>query len=290
MTNRDSLLITAEDLEARLRAEHDLPAEAPRTRLLDVRWTLPQPDGRAAFAEGHLPGAVYVDLDTELSEKRTPQDGRHPLPSPERLQRAARSWGIREQDEVVAYDGGGNYASARVWWLLRDAGFERVRLLDGALPAWVAAGFPLETGARTVQPGDVELGSGHLPRLELDAVASFVSAGGALLDARAPERYQGLEEPIDPRAGHIPGAVNRPVTGFWDEDGRLPSAEQLATLAGEPLADPAVPVAVYCGSGVSAAQVVLALASLGVEAALYPASWSGWSNDAARPVATGPAS
>lgn len=286
MTNRDSLLITAEDLEARLRAERDLPAEAPRTRLLDVRWTLPQPDGRAAFAEGHLPGAVYVDLDTELSEKGTPQDGRHPLPSPERLQRAARSWGIREQDEVVAYDGGGNYASARAWWLLRDAGFERVRLLDGALPAWVAAGFPLETGARTVQPGDVELGSGHLPRLELDAVAAFVSAGGALLDARAPERYRGLEEPIDPRAGHIPGALNAPTGENLDDRGFfLPSSALRDRFSGIGL-DGSRSVGSYCGSGVTATHSLLALALAGFEGALFPGSWSQWSNHDL-PVATG---
>ncbi|WP_449280860.1 sulfurtransferase [Leucobacter sp.] len=287
MTNRDSILITAEDLAAQLRAERDLPADAPRTRLLDVRWTLPQPDGRAAFAETHIPGAVYVDLDTELAEHKSPRDGRHPLPDPDHLQRAARSWGIREQDQVVAYDGGGNYASARVWWVLRNAGFARVRLLDGALPAWISAGFPVETGVPEVVTGDVTLGSGHLPVIDLDQVASFVAAGGALLDARAPERYQGLEEPVDPRAGHIPGALNAPTGENLDDSGRFRPADELRDRFAELGVDRTRSVGVYCGSGVTAAHNLVGLALAGLEGALFPGSWSQWSNHEELPVATG---
>lgn len=286
---RETILITAEALEAQLSAERDLPAEAPRTRLLDVRWTLPRPDGRPAFAEGHLPGAVYVDLDTELAQHLTPQDGRHPLPDPAAFEASARSWGIREQDEVVAYDGGGNYASARVWWLLRDAGFDRVRLLDGALPAWTEAGFALESGESAAVPGDVSLSSGQLPALTLDEVGGFVSGGGALLDARAPERYRGDEEPIDPRAGHVPGALNAPTGGNLDDDGRFRSADELRGRFAKLGVDGTRPIGTYCGSGVTATHNLVGLALAGFDGALFPGSWSQWSNHDELPVATGAA-
>ena len=312
LTDRDSILITAEALAEQLRTERalhtepPLPAEPPRTRLLDVRWSLPQPDGRAAFAEGHIPGAVYVDLDTELARhgdthdaKNTqdaqdaptthdPRDGRHPLPHPAQFQAAARSWGLREQDQVVAYDGGGNLAAARVWWLLRNAGFERVRLLDGALPAWAAAGYPLETGASAPTPGDVTLDPGQLATLDLADVAEFVASGGTLLDARATERFTGETEPIDPRAGHIPGARSAPTTGNLDGAGRfLDGAALRERFAGAGVTDDSG-VAAYCGSGITASHTVVALALAGYDAALFPGSWSQWSNHAELPVATGP--
>ena len=165
--------------------------------------------------------------------------------------------------------------------MLRWAGLE-VRVLDGGLRAWVASGRGLETDEPDAAPGrPLVLTTGHLPTLDVDEVAAF---DGVLIDVRGPARYRGEVEPIDPKAGHIPGAVNRPVTGFWDADGLLPPPDALADLLALPEGRP---VAVYCGSGVSAAQVVLALASLGVDAALYPASWSGWSSDPGRPVATG---
>ncbi len=288
MTARESILITATELANRLQHERDLPEGAPRTRVLDVRWTLPQPDGLPLYEAGHIPTAVYVNLDTELSEHKTPQDGRHPLPSTDRLQAAARRWGIKEDDEVVAYDGGGNYASARAWWLLRDAGFTQVRLLDGALPAWERAGFELETGRVAAAPGDVVLGSGHLPALEISQVSAFVSSGGALLDARAPERYRGDEEPIDPRAGHIPGALNTPTGENLDADGRFLSAAQLRERFAAQGVDASRQVASYCGSGVTAAHNLVGLALAGIDGALYPGSWSQWSNHEELPAATGP--
>lgn len=308
-TDRDSILITAESLAEQLRTERalhteptlptepPLPAAAPRTRLLDVRWSLPQPDGRAAFAEGHIPGAVYVDLDTELARHgnahdaknaHDPRDGRHPLPHPAQFQAAARSWGLREQDQVVAYDGGGNLAAARVWWLLRNAGFERVRLLDGALPAWTAAGYPIETGASAPTTGDVTLDPGQLAALDLGDVAEFVASGGTLLDARASERFTGETEPIDPRAGHIPGARSAPTTGNLDGAGRfLDGAALRERFAGAGVTDDSG-VAAYCGSGITASHTVVALALAGYDAALFPGSWSQWSNHAELPVATGP--
>ena len=278
MTTRAQILITAAELAEQLERETRLPADAPRTRLLDVRWTLPRPDGRPDHAAGHLPGAVYVDLDSELSQKLTPQHGRHPLPDPERLQEAARRWGVRRQDAVVVYDGWGNLAAARAWWLLRAHGLDDVRLLDGALPAWQAAGYALETGEVRPAPGDVVLSSGGMPVLELDEVAPFVAGGGAPPDARAPERYRGEEEPIDPRAGHVPGALSTPTGENLDADGRFLSDAALRRRFLEAGVRDGAPVASYCGSGVTAAHNLVALALAGFPGALFPGSWSQWSN------------
>ncbi|MEU5692107.1 sulfurtransferase [Actinosynnema sp. NPDC020468] len=252
-------------------------------RLLDVRWRLGVPDGRPAHAEGHVPGAVYVDLESTLAAHPGPGDGRHPLPDRAALQEAVRSWGVHDGDVVVAYDDIGNLSAARAWWLLRDAGVD-VRLLDGGLAAWVAAGYPLETGAVTPEPGTATLTGGGLKAIDIDQAAAWP---GVLLDARAGERYRGEVEPVDPRAGHIPGAVSAPTGDNLGADGAFlaPEAlrERFAALgvrAGEA-------VAVYCGSGVTAAHTVAALRIAGIDAALYPGSWSQWSSDPDRPVATG---
>ncbi|WP_435831556.1 sulfurtransferase [Nocardia aurea] len=252
------------------------------TRLLDIRWALGDPDGPQHYLDGHIPGAVFVDLETELAALPTPASGRHPLPDVAQLQRCARSWGLRVGESVVVYDATGGMAAARAWWLLRWAGIEDVRILDGGLPAWTASGGALATGPETdPEPGDVNLASGRLPVVDADAVARWQ---GVLLDARASERYRGEIEPIDPKAGHIPGAVSAPTAENLDADGRFRAAEDLRErFAG---LGPG-PIAVYCGSGVTAAHQVAALAVVGVEAALYPGSWSQWSNDPKRPVATG---
>lgn len=287
MTERSELLIDAAELGAALREETGLPAHAPRTRVLDVRWALPQPDGRPAYLAGHIPGAVYVDLEAELSGHGPATEGRHPLPDPASLTEAARRWGLGPDDRVVAYDGGGNFASARLWWLLRDSGFERVRLLDGALPAWVDAGLPLESGDVAPLPGSVALGSGRLPRLDLGEVAAFAQ-DHLLLDVRAAERYAGSEEPIDPRAGHVPAARNLPTGGNLDAGGFFLPAEALRerfTAAG---ALGAARVGAYCGSGITASHALFALALAGGDGALFPGSWSQWSNHPSLPVATGP--
>ena len=256
-------------------------------RVLDVRWRLDRPDGRPEFRAGHLPGAVYVDLDGELAAHGAPTEGRHPLPSPEALQRSARAWGLHGGDTVVVYDDLGNLSSARAWWMLRDAGLGDVRVLDGALRAWVDAGYELETGDGTApEPGDVVLTSGALPSVGIDGVAAL-AAEGVLLDARAAERFRGDVEPVDPRAGHIPGAASAPTADNLDTSGRLLDRAALRARFEALGVREDAPVGVYCGSGVTASHEALALAVAGFEPVLYPGSWSQWANRPERPVATG---
>jgi thiosulfate/3-mercaptopyruvate sulfurtransferase len=259
----------------------ELHARISDVRLLDVRWQLGVPDGRPAYLAGHLPGAVYVDLESTLSAHGDPKDGRHPLPDRASLQDAVRAWGIDDGDTVVAYDASGNLAAARAWWLLRNAGLPDVRLLDGGLAAWTVAGLPLESGEVTPVPGTATLTDGGLPTIDIDDAAGWPEHG-VLLDARAGERYRGEFEPVDPRAGHIPGAISAPTAENLADDGTFLPAdvlrERFAKLGDE--------VAVYCGSGVTAAHTIAALQIAGIDAALYPGSWSQWSNHPDRPVAT----
>ncbi|MFD2418228.1 rhodanese-like domain-containing protein [Amycolatopsis pigmentata] len=271
------VLITAGELAGQMESE-DPPV------LLDVRWALGDPHGHQHYLDGHIPGAVYVDLDTELASPPAPAEGRHPLPALDDLQTAARRWGVRENSRVVVYDDNGNLAAARAWWLLRWAGVADVRLLDGGLAAWTG---PLESGfGSSPQPGDVVLKPGHLPVLTVEDAAALPRTG-VLLDARAGERYRGEQEPVDPRAGHIPGALSAPTGENLGAGGRFrPAAELAERFRGLGAGDGAV--GVYCGSGVTAAHEIAALAIAGIEAALYPGSWSQWSSDADRPVATGP--
>ncbi|MFX0580303.1 sulfurtransferase [Nocardia nepalensis] len=253
-----------------------------RVRLLDVRWALGDPDGPQHYLAGHIPGAVFVDLETELAAPPSPARGRHPLPDPTQLEKCARSWGVRTGDPVVVYDATGGMAAARAWWLLRWAGIADVRILDGGLPAWISAGGEIATGAEPdPELGDIEVDPGQMPVIDADAAAKW---SGVLLDARAGERYRGEVEPVDPQAGHIPGAISAPTAENLDADGRFHSADVLRDRFA---AFGSGPVAVYCGSGVTAAHQVAALAAAGIEAALYPGSWSQWSNDPKRPVATG---
>jgi thiosulfate/3-mercaptopyruvate sulfurtransferase len=176
-------------------------------------------------------------------------------------------------------------SAARAWWLLRDAGVGDVRVLDGGLAAWRRAGLPLEAGDVEAVRGDVLLTPGRLPVLDADGAAGFA---GSLLDARAGERYRGEVEPIDPRAGHIPGAVSAPTAGNLDAEGRFLSPEALRARFTSLGVDLDGPVAAYCGSGITASHEVLALAVAGIDAALFPGSWSAWSSDPSRPAATGP--
>ncbi|WP_416969597.1 sulfurtransferase [Streptomyces sp. 4F14] len=275
-----SVTITAEELTARL-------ASARPPVVLDVRWALGDPYGRDHYADGHIPGAVYVDLDTELASPPTREGGRHPLPDIANLQADARRWGIDEGTPVVVYDDLGNTAAARAWWLLRYAGVADVALLDGALGAWRAAGLPLESGVPADPvPGDVVLTAGKLPVTDADG-ARRLAAEGLLLDARAGERYRGEVEPVDPRAGHIPGAVSAPTGENLAADGRFLPAEELRKRFAEKGADSGVQVGVYCGSGVTAAHQIAALEIAGFDGVLFPGSWSAWSADPDRPVATG---
>jgi thiosulfate/3-mercaptopyruvate sulfurtransferase len=261
----------------------------PRLRILDVRWTVTAPDGRGDYLKGHIPGAVYVDLDTELADHSVTGRGRHPLPTAAQLQAHARTWGLDDGDPVVVYDAWGGQAASRAWWLLRAAGLTDVRILDGGWPAWVAAGLPVETDVHQPDLGSVEISSlDGMRTVEADDVARLAHDPAArALDARAGARYRGEEEPLDPVAGHIPGAVSAPTAENLTPDGRFRPAEDLRARFCELKGD-ADAVAVYCGSGVTATHQIAALALAGIDAALYPGSWSEWSNTPGRPVATGP--
>lgn len=271
-----AVLISAEELRERLAGGDS------RVRLLDVRWALGDPDGPQHYLDGHIPGAVFVDLETELAAPPSPAKGRHPMPDVAHLQKCARSWGLRTGDTVVVYDATGGMAAARAWWLLRWAGVPEVLILDGGLPAWDRAGGKVIAGNEAdPEAGDVVLSPGAMPLIDADAAAGWQ---GLLLDARAGERYRGEVEPIDPRAGHIPGAVSAPTAENLTAEGNFKSAAELRSRFTELGSGP---VAVYCGSGVTAAHQVAALAVAGIDAALYPGSWSQWSNDPKRAVATG---
>nr|WP_233251472.1 sulfurtransferase [Serinibacter arcticus] len=258
-------------------------SERPPT-VLDVRWALGRDDGREVYGRGHLPGAVFVDLDDDLAAAPSPAAGRHPLPEPEKLQAAARRWGIGTDSSVVVYDDAGGTSAARAWWLLRWAGVRDVRIIDGGLRAWVAAGHHLEDGFVRPRPGDVVVRPGALRTVGADDVADHP---GVVLDARDHERFTGEVEPVDPRAGHVPGAVSAPTRANLSPDGWLLEADDLRRRFDALGVRPGVDVAVYCGSGVTAAHQIAVLASLGVDAALYPGSFSQWSNDPGREVATG---
>lgn len=264
----------------------ELLARDPRVVLLDVRWSLADPDGHRAYSLGHIPGALFVDLETDLSAVASAEEGRHPLPDIADLQESARRWGIDEGDPVVVYDDSGGTSAARAWWLLRWGGLTDVRILDGGLQAWVAHGGILEDGEVQVAPGTVELTPGHMPVIDADDAADY-PRHGVLVDARAGERYRGEVEPLDRKAGHVPGAVNAPTMDNLREDRTFRSGGELAERFAAVGVTKDADVAVYCGSGVTATHEIAALETIGVRAALYPGSWSQWSADDARPVATG---
>jgi thiosulfate/3-mercaptopyruvate sulfurtransferase len=273
-------LISVDDLAAAQQAD-------PTLVVLDVRWTLGQTDGRERFLGGHIPGAGFVDLDTELASPPSPARGRHPLPTRESFQQTLRALGVTRASTIVAYDQAQSFSAARLWWLLRNAGFETARVLDGGQRAWIEAGYPLAIGkAETAPPSAVAIDWDRLPSIEIDEVAAFPEHG-ILLDARAGERYRGETEPMDPRAGHIPGALSAPTTGNLDRAGAFLPADELRARFAELDVDAPTPVAVYCGSGITASHQILALEVAGFSGALFPGSWSQWSNDPERAAATG---
>jgi thiosulfate/3-mercaptopyruvate sulfurtransferase len=296
-------LITADELAALLAAGH------PAT-LLDIRWRLGGPPGRELYQAGHIPGAVFVDLDRELAGPPG-AGGRHPMPAAGDFEAAMRRAGVDGDRLVVVYDDADSTAAARAWWLLRYFGHPSVRVLDGGFRAWTAAGHAAEPGPSGApgSPGSIEspgtpgivpapgtpLGDftaspGNLPLLDAGGAAALAS-DGLLLDARAGERYRGETEHVDPVAGHIPGAVSAPTAENVNADGTFRPAADLAARfrgLGASAGNVDVDVGVYCGSGVTAAHEALALTLAGIPAALYVGSWSEWITDPARPIATGP--
>ena len=254
--------------------------------LVDTRLALTGPTGRGRYDAGHLPGASYLDLDDDLAAPPGP-GGRHPLPARDHLVTAVRRAGIARGSTVVVYDEGPGTSASRLWWLLRDHGHDDVLVLDGGLAAWTAVGRPVSTEPVAPDPGDWVGEPGHLPVVDADGVGT-VARDGVLIDVRAAERFRGEHEPIDPVAGHVPGAVNAPLAGNTDETGRFRSDADLRKRFADLGVADGGPVAAYCGSGVTATQTLLALRLAGFDdAALYPGSWSGWITDPSRPVATG---
>jgi len=263
-----------------------LAGDAPPT-VLDVRWRLGGPPGIGRYQAGHLPGAVYVDLDIALAGPPGP-DGRHPLPATADFAAAMQAAGVSSGRPVVVYDDADATVAARAWWLLRYFGHNQVRVLNGGFAAWQAAGEEVSTQDVTVAASEFAAEPGNLPLLDA-AGAAEAARSGILLDARAPARYRGETEPVDPVAGHIPGALSAPTAENVTSAGFFRSAEALrgrfADLGIQPGAGV---VGAYCGSGVHAAHEVLAMELAGIEGALYVGSWSDWIADGSRPVATGP--
>ena len=305
MTVQANPLISAAEL-ADAQAAAGGPDSPAAPTVLDVRWSLAKPgpggaqaappSGLAAYLAGSLPGARFVDLDTELAGPVGPGTGRHPLPEPAAFQASMRAAGVSDGRPVVVYDAADSTAAARAWWLLRYFGHGDVRVLDGGFAAWTEAGRPvtepvpdLEAAGR-IEPGDFTARPGGLPTLDVAAAAGLARTG-VLLDARAAARYRGEVEPIDPVAGHIPGAVSAPTAENVTESGHFQPADKLAArFAGliSPQGPDAPGVGVYCGSGVTAAHEILAMSVARIPAALYVGSWSEWITDPDRPVATGP--
>jgi len=250
--------------------------------------------GREAYAAGHLPGAVFADMETDLSGPRRGADGvfrgRHPLPDKDALVETLRGWGVNDATQVVAYDAHGGMYAARLWWLLRWIGHDTAAVLDGGLPAWQAAGQALVTAVPVKPRGSIEARAPFVPTVTLAEVLDNIeTARRTVVDARAPDRFRGENETIDPVGGHIPGAQNRFFKDNLQGDGRFKAPAQLRE-AFEGIIGAPQDAIMQCGSGVTACHNLLALEVAGMPgAALYPGSWSEWSSDPSRPVATGPA-
>lgn len=285
MTHKQSVppLVSADWLATKLGNPFILP--------VDVRWYLTDRGrGRAEYLEAHIPGAVFMDIDDDLAAPPGQGPGRHPLPTPSAFADVASRAGIRRDTHVIAYDANGGAFAARLWWLLRYFGHDRVSLLDGGWQLWQASGHPTEAGVVLVEPAQ------FMPQLQPHLIvdANAVNAirqepGMLLLDARAAERYEGRVEPIDPRAGHIPGARSAPFAANLRPDGTFKGPAELREHYNALGADTAERIICYCGSGVTAAHDLFALSLIGrSDALLYEGSWSDWSSNPERPIATGP--
>lgn len=265
--------------------------------VIDCRFDLGNATaGRAAFEAGHIPNARYADLNRDLSAPPDPTSGRHPLPEPRQFGAALSAWGVTPDSQVVAYDAANSSFAARLWWLLRWVGHRRVAVLDGGYQAWQSVGGPVETRSPDAPTAAAELAfiprSGGEPTVTTAQLASMLGAPERLiLDARAAERYAGAVEPIDPVAGHVPGAVNHPYSQSLAADGSfLPAQELLQRWRRRLGSRDASQVIAMCGSGVTACHNLLSLEIAGLPgAALYPGSWSEWIRDTRRPIARGAA-
>jgi thiosulfate/3-mercaptopyruvate sulfurtransferase len=279
-------LITADDLAAHI--------EAPNWVIVDCRHDLVNlAFGREAYAAGHLPHAVFADMETELSGAKRGENGafrgRHPLPEKEALAAVLRRWGVNHTTQVVAYDAHGGMYAARLWWLLRWIGHEAAAVLDGGLPAWQALGQPLSSDPPDPRSaGTIDVRAPFVPTVTVAEVLENIdSEHRTVVDARAADRFRGENETIDPVGGHIPGAKNRFFKDNLHNDGRFKAPEQLREEFASVIDDPRKAI-MQCGSGVTACHNLLALEVAGMPgAALYPGSWSEWSSDPARPVAKG---
>jgi thiosulfate/3-mercaptopyruvate sulfurtransferase len=278
-------LIDARALSARL-ADADCV-------VVDCRFTLTDPSaGRAAYDRGHIPGARYADLDRDLARRPGPSEGRHPLPDPDAFARTLGRWGVDNRSTVVAYDEASGAIAARLWWMLGWLGHERRLVLDGGFAAWQAAGLAVEAHEPRARPATfAPQRIHHEAVVATNGVAAAQGSGALLVDARAPARYRGEQEPIDPVAGHVPGAVNRPHSENVGSDGRFRDAAQLRRdLAKLIEGRPSGEVVAMCGSGVTACHLLLAMAVAGLDVGrLYAGSWSEWIRDPARPIRTGAA-
>ncbi len=264
----------------------------PRLRIVDTRWYLLTPEkGREEYLRGHIPGAVFMSVDHDLAAPVGFGPGRHPLPSAEMFAEAASRAGIGADEYVIAYDDSGGAHAARLWWLLRYFGHDRVSVLDGGITQWIREGRPLSTDVPNVPRAQFVLRPHPEWVVNQDTVARLASDPHTLLlDSRAPERYRGETEPIDPRAGHIPGAKNAPLPGNLrsTEDQRLLDPAELRARFDALGADKAERVVAYCGSGINACQNILALEVAGYKnLLLYEGSWSDWSRNPERPAAMG---
>jgi len=271
------VLIEAAELQAAL-------GSASPPTVLDVRWRLNAPSAIDDHRRSHIPGSHFVDLDSELAGP--PGAGRHPLPDLEVFGAAMRRCGVSRGRPVVIYDTADAISASRAWWMLRYTGHPDVRVLDGGLLAWMEADLLLAAGETPDDVGDFVPSPGNAALLDA-AGAAMLATRGVLLDARSPERYRGEAEPIDPVAGHIPGARNAPATANLAAGGRFLHPDVLRARFASLGVHPGDEVGAYCGSGITAAHEVLALAVAGIPAALYVGSWSDWITDSRRPISIG---
>lgn len=278
---RRSVFIPAAELHRRLQ-------QTPPPVLLDIRFRHGQHDRKFAYLQGHIPGAVYVDLQNDLAGRPGGTRGNRPMPPLEQIQRKAEDWGLHPESEMSVYDDDHLLQAGRGWWILRWAGVASVRLLDGGLDAWTAAGFPTVAAVPRPARGNIRLPGGQMPQMDADTAARMAKQA-ILLDSRGPVNYRGGPTAAgEPARGHIPGAVNMPTPDNLDADGLTLPPEALRARFAACGVDGTRPVGVYCGGGVSAAHQTAVLASIGIPATLFVGSWSAWSGDPARPVARGP--